>query len=376
MKIGIMTLWQSNGSYGQLLQHYALQQFLRDLGHEPYLIRYDPKQDLYKSPTHEKILKIFNPVLFTRYIMRKYRMLILNKEEKNDNRKFNLFRWEYIRMSDAIYHSYTDLAKHPPQADVYIVGSDTVWDFLKQQHPERINRLYKSYFLDFGNRDVQRIAFAASANVESLDKNVLNTVKPLLEKFRYITVREKQTLDIFINHGIGNVEWVCDPTMLLDAGVYRTIYKNISMENVDRKYCLLYKINISDNISINKLYNWAKSKDLKVVYVGEGQIDHHEKINASICEWLSLIDNAEYVITNSFHGTIFSLIFKKQFAVFPLTGEYNNANVRFYSLFEYFGIERRFIVGDNFDILDNPINWETIAEKIKIIKGNNVLLRL
>jgi hypothetical protein len=377
-----MTLWQSNGSYGQLLQHYALQQYLRNAGHEPYLIRYVPQNDRLPPLWYKRLYKLLNPIkaaiFMARIIKRERRNRQLEREESNDQKKFDVFRNKYFGISEKIYYLYKELSEDPPVADAYIAGSDTVWAFLSRRDIERILPLCRAYFLDFGNQKAVRMSYAASINAVSIHKNVLKTISQFLKNFKYITVREKQSLNILKNASLPFpcIEWVCDPTLLHNAGVYREIYKEKTEKREYEKYCLLYKINESGNFSIKKLYNWAEKQGLKVIYVGEGQSDHYKKVNASVFEWLSLIDNADCVITNSFHGTCFSIIFRKNFAVFPLTGEFKNANIRFNSLFEILGIEERFILKNDLSVMDKPIDWGIIEQKINYFQNNNVLLRL
>jgi hypothetical protein len=374
-----MTLWQSNGSYGQLLQHYALQQYLRNAGHEPYLIRYVPQNDQRSTALYIKFCKLLNPVkavvLLDRMIKRKRRNRQLEREESNDQRKFDVFRKKYFGTSERIYYSHKELSYDPPAADVYCVGSDTVWNFLNRKDIKRILSLCRAYFLDFGNQKAVRMSYAASINAVSIHKNVLGTISQFLESFKYITVREKQSLAI-LKTRFPSVEWVCDPTLLHNADVYRNMYKEETEHREPEKYCLLYKINESDNFSTKKLYKWAENKGVKVICIGEGQIDHYKKVNASVFEWLSLIDNAECVVTNSFHGACFSIIFRKNFAVFPLTGEFKNANIRFNSLFEIVGIEDRFILKNDLSVLDKPVDWEVVEKRINHFQHDNVLLRL
>ncbi|MDR2408617.1 MAG: polysaccharide pyruvyl transferase family protein, partial [Bacteroidales bacterium] len=309
-------------------------------------------------------------------IKRKRRNRQLEREESNDQRKFNLFRNKHLGISEKTYFSYKELSENPPTADVYIAGSDTVWDFLNRKDIKRTLPLCRAYFLDFGNPKAVRMSYAASINAVSIYKDVLETISQYLKNFRYITVREKQSLAILKNDSLPVAEWVCDPTLLHNAGVYRGIYKKEMANQEYGKYCLLYKINESGNFSTKKLYKWAEKRGLKVIYAGEGQTDHYKKNNASVFEWLSLVDNAECVITNSYHGACFSIIFRKNFAVFPLTGEFKNANIRFNSLFEILEVEERFIFKNDLSVLDKPIDWESVEQKINCFQADNVLLRL
>ena len=134
MKIGIMTYWTSEENYGQILQGYALQQVLRNMGHEPFLIRYDYRYEPGQMP--------------------------FNRPEHFHTRHFEDFRQKYMVVSDKEYMSYHELVSAPPKADSYIVGSDQVW-YLGLNPENKLNRLH-AYFLDFGGEDIQRYAVAAS----------------------------------------------------------------------------------------------------------------------------------------------------------------------------------------------------------------------
>jgi hypothetical protein len=125
------------------------------------------------------------------------------------------------------------------------------------------------------------------------------------------------------------------------------------------------------NFSIKALYEWAEKKDLAVVYItGNKQYDGHQKLYATTPEWLYLIDNAEYIITNSFHASLFSLIFQKRFGIIPLMGQYAGMNSRFDSLVETFGIQPRFVY-KTFDVLDKNINWDKVVDGFQ--KNRNFL---
>ena len=129
MKIGILTYWWASDNYGQLLQCYALQRYLRDLGHEAFIIRYNYNNEgiRIKVPVWKRALKALNPVIFYKYFERK----ILRKRilEINKVREFDVFRSKYISLSNDFYAKYENLSANPPEADVYIVGSDQVWNF-------------------------------------------------------------------------------------------------------------------------------------------------------------------------------------------------------------------------------------------------------
>jgi hypothetical protein len=124
------------------------------------------------------------------------------------------------------------------------------------------------------------------------------------------------------------------------------------------------------NFSIKALYEWAEKKDLAVVYItGNKRYDGHQKLYATTPEWLYLIDNAEYIITNSFHASLFSLIFQKRFGIIPLMGQYTGMNTRFISLFETLEIKQRFI-NNSFVVLDMDIDWDKVGNVFKTLRNS------
>jgi hypothetical protein len=166
------------------------------------------------------------------------------------------------------------------------------------------------------------------------------------------------------------IGWVPDPTLLLTVDDYRSLYKNEQPVWPKKSYLFLYLLGNKTRFSIETVYQQAREKNLEVVYIsGNVQIDKHEKVYATIPQWISLIDNAEYVITNSFHGCVFSLIFHKPFIPIILTGKYvSGMNTRLKSLFEL--LEFKFIDGSQSNQLNNiyDINENRIDKKLFDLK--------
>lgn len=363
MKIGIMTFWWSDDNYGQILQCYALQKYLRDAGHDAYLIRYDPRNDYIKTPLWRKIIKAFNPVKLYQFLLVKKRKAADRKEKNNNPRRFGEFRDKYIKQSEKIYYSYNELNENPPEADVYIAGSDQIWnpDFLSKAQ-------IKANFLTFGGLKIKRMTYAASFGKETLDDDYIKEITPYIQKFNYISVREKSGLEICKQCGIVHARWFPDPTMLLAADVYRGLYKGESIDKPEKPYCFLYLLGNQDDFSIQSVYDWAEKRHLDVVYVtGNSRVDGYKKTYATIPGWLRLIDSAECVVTNSFHCSVFSLLFHKRFGVVPLTGNDTGMNGRFASLFEMFGIEERYMNAD-FSILDMVVDWRFISANLHDVR--------
>lgn len=371
LKIGIITFWWTTDNYGQLLQCYALQKYLRNLGHDAYLIRYDNRNDYnyIKSPLFIKVLKAFNPVLLYRYLKHKIDSKKSIKETNLHNRHFEDFRNKYIVQSEKIYKSYAELKENPPEADVYIVGSDQIWNFSFYKNVFQCKNLIHAYFLDFGKIQTKRISYAASWSCSNLHLDIIEEIRPLIKNFNYVSVREKNGIELCKKCGYKNAKFAPDPTLLLCAQDYRKIYQENNIRENNKPYILLYMLNNKCNFNINRIYKFAKEKKLEVLYVtGNSKNDKYKKTFATIPEWLYLVDNAEYVITNSFHCCVFSLIFKKKLGIIPLTHKFSQMNERIHNLLSIFEIKSRFIHNNDFsNIIISPDNSPQIKFDIESV---------
>lgn len=351
MKIGIMTFWWSQDNYGQILQCYALQKYLRDAGYDPFLIRYDPRNDS-SMDLCGKLLKAMNPVRLARYLSYTRRKYLAAKEYACHNRQFSIFRNIYLKQSEEVYHSYDELKANPPEAELYIAGSDQIWNFGEMKLQQAKNLLH-AYFLDFGNPEIKRISYAASWGKKCISDDFAEEIKPLLEKFDYVSVREKTGVDICRQCGCEIARWVRDPTLLLDVEAYRSLYRENDVVAPQKPYLLFYYLDNGGKFNKDLVFRFAKVRGLDVVYVsGNMNFDRYEKTYATIPEWLCLVDNAEYVVTNSFHACVFSILFGKQFAAIELTGKQSGMNLRLQSLFEMTGCGERYIKDDDFSVLN------------------------
>ena len=355
MKIGILTFWWSNDNYGQLMQCYALHKYLCSLGHDVFLIRYNSKLDIKGSPLPVKLLKILNPVKVINHIKNKRNISAIQKEQITNDRHFEDFRNKYINFSRT-YNSYSELKNDPPEADIYIVGSDQVWKCWFDEN-RLFSNLMHAYFLDFGKKSTKRLSYAARWGTTELNDSFSKQVAPLLNQFDFIGVREETGINLCTQCGRNDAEWTCDPTLLLSADDYRKLYLENVINKQKDKYLLLYMLNNEYDFDLNYVYSFAASKNLKVIYItGNGVLDNRDKVYASIPEWLYLIDNADYVVTNSFHCSVFSAIFHKKFGVIKLKGRHSGMNSRFDSLFSLLKLDKRYVADNDFSVLDNEYN--------------------
>ena len=213
------------------------------------------------------------------------------------------------------------------------------------------------------------MSYAASFGMNSLDLKTLNIISPLLNEFNYVSVREKSGLNICKQCGV-EAEWVPDPTMLLTPYIYKKMYNNELIEKPKKKYCFFYLIQDESTFSTRTLYDWAKKCNLEVIYIAaHGTVDNYKKKYATIPEFIYFLENAEYIITNSYHCAVFSLLFNKKFAIIPRSRKFSSMNDRFDSLFEQFELESRFLSND-FSVLEGYINWERVSNGFNSLRAN------
>ncbi len=352
MKVGVLT-FHFVLNYGAMLQAYALCEKINELGHECEIIDY--RSDFFIKqyrPIHLQDIK--HPRGFLKELLMVNANLNLHKEAE-------FFVLNGMKTSSKHY-SKKNIHDCVDDYDVIIVGSDQVWNM-------EVNGGDTTYLLDFVKEDNKRVSYAASISMNVLEEHDQRIFKDQLSRYRYISVREtdaKKLLeqitgkDIYVN---------VDPTLLLN----RDKWLELSCDNSSSEYILLYMMSVDD-----KLYRYAlelsRLKGIPVKYVSlyEPIARGAEMVFApSVIEWVNLYRNARYVVTNSFHGVAFSIIFHKQF-VFGLSHN-KGKNTRLSSLLEQLGIEDR--VADTLDKIDVPINYSVVEDNLKIMRedGENYI---
>lgn len=351
MKIGIMTYWGTHDNYGQVLQCYALIKLLNDNGHEAFLIRYNRHQDIRKSSKLTLIKRYASISGIKSLLKRCINKHHSKKESFADFRKFKDFYDLYIPSTTYIYNSLIELQKNPPKADVYISGSDQIWNFWNLPLKQYRNPIH-AYFLDFGDKSIKRISVASSWGVNNLPKEYVEEISSLIQNYDYVSVREKNGLDLCRLCGVEKPEWIVDPTLFLSKTMYKELFKNYSSPKINSKFLFVYILNLSFSTDIDSIYDFASRKNLEVILVtGNDLVINKKRSFATMQDWLWYIENAEYVLTNSFHGTVFSLIFQKKVGI--LKNKMKTFDSRFDSLFEILGLKNdRYIFENDFTILD------------------------
>lgn len=360
MKIGVVTFWTSNDNYGQQLQLYALQKYLRLAGHDAFLIHYDTEV-VKKNPTYIRMLKALNPVKVYQYLNARKHKRNVASEQAAHPRYFEAFRKKYIHFSQQFYQSFQELQVNPPDADCYIVGSDQMWNLgegnvdIKRKHDQ-----IHSKFLDFGKPNTLRCSYAASWSVKSISSELTEEIRPLLKRFDYISVREEAGIRLCAQCGRKDAEWVADPTLLLEPDTYRELYKAENIETPDKPYLFLYMLNNGYTFPLDAAYQWAENHGMDVVFVaGNGTVTRRKQAYLTVPEWIGYVDHAAAVLTNSFHCAVFATQFQKPFGVVPLVGQNAGMNSRMESLFKFCNLDRRYIrTPDDLGWMEKKVNPE------------------
>jgi len=317
MKICTITC-QNTVNHGARLQCYALAHWLQKQGHEVEVIDYRPPRSRNKKLWYMPKASIEDWLkLFSQFTYRK----------KNLERRkiFDAFSQKYIPLTKHIYFKLSDLRKNPPVADVYIAGSDQIWNTTLP------NGTDPAYYLDFGPSSVRRESFAASFATKELRPGTESFVQDHLKRFDKITVREQSSLKILEDLGLKGLQQE-DPVFLLTASEWDEIADGTG---AGEKYLLVYDFYLGDDIKIEAI-KIAKERDLKIYNVSHSNLSYADKnfVYVGPETFVSLVKNASFVISNSFHGTAFAIIYDVPFKVLDRP---DGLNIRMYDLLERHG---------------------------------------
>ncbi|WP_418991994.1 polysaccharide pyruvyl transferase family protein [Alistipes sp.] len=355
MKIGIITFhWAAN--YGAVLQTFALQHYLHDLGHKVEVIDYRPQwaKDVKKIPCPSTLGSAISFVdeLYKRHIFAK-------------------FIKRYINLSSSTSTTPTDLPYIAAQFDLILTGSDQVFnpDIIAQNgEPDKV------YLLDFSKVHTKKAAYAASFGNSFLAARYHDYYQQLFQSFDKIGIREKSGLEIVKKMNISDVFWTPDPTFLLknydflldkNRSHKKYIFKLLFQETPQALKYLDRIIEIHRGLPIKQL------SDFKSRILGK-----NGSIHPSPQKWVELIRNAELIITDSFHCTVFCIIFHRPFIALALTGWGTDWSERIKSLLNRLGLFERFLDSNDPSKLDALINkqidWDLVDNNLNEWRNEGV----
>jgi len=359
-----------NLSLGGALQAYALQYAIKSiLGEHCDILDYYPSQKLYKQLLNSlryKGLGITSE--FASYLIKNIKQHLgftlrkgvstdyMDYIEKERAKNIQKFKEHYINFTSRTYHSISELKLL--DYDIYVVGSDLVWN-PRYHSLEALN----AYLLSFVKRGL-KASYGASIG-ENIPRWAQNIFKHHLKEFNFISVREETSKRVLERLGI-NAEIVCDPTLLLDAEEWRKISR-IPKEKIDEPYVLVY--NVYKPSELLRLASQIEHREGLKIVTYFPHSGYYSFYSSGPQEFLWLIDNADYVITSSFHGTIFAIIFKKPFYAINPSPEAPPSRIS--DLLEQLELKERFIykLKDlRYFTLDYDIDWNAVKKIIRTMR--------
>lgn len=339
MEVGILTFqYPENRNFGASLQSYAHLILIKKINSNVKIINYYKNNYSIKS----KIISLL------------------------ENKNFIDFNKKFLKLTCKI-NLNEDLKFLNKEFDIFIVGSDQVW------RDRYLNKKTKHYFFDFVDDNKKKIAYAASFGVDYWegDQKLTEDIKSLIKRFDHISVREESGINICKNtFGIDNVVCVLDPTLMISKEDYQPILDDWKDKSHLKKKYIAHMLlddtkelkkesqNIADYLKSD--INYIKGKSFKIF--GK-EITFYNKVS----QWLTYLKDAELVITDSFHCTVFSLIFHKKFVV---VANKTRGIARLETLLSKVGLQDRFFT-DIKDvlksgILDKEIDYNEVDKKLEV----------
>lgn len=365
-KLGICACYQHK-NYGSQLQSYATTVELARRNIDFEIIRYKKKTTpllLIKS-----LPRLLNPIFINDRIIetsQKKMMLKLHPQLAQDNAvrnaAFDKFSQSRFKKLSPVYYGYEQLKEQSKKYTAVMVGSDQLWS------PSGITSNF--YNLMFADDNTVKISYATSFGVSQINPKYHKIYNTFLNRLDFISVRENSGKKIVEELSSNKAEVVCDPVILLDAKQWLKEIPNKRL--YDEPYIFAYFLGKSAEYR-DAVTKFAKQKDLKIVT--EPHMDSYNKADENFgdytpfdigpAEFVNLIRNAEYVFTDSFHGSVFSMLYQKQFLVFNRYSDNSSSskNSRIDSFCKNYGLSDRRYNGNIADV-ENKINYEDVLGKV------------
>lgn len=332
-KVGIITQWTAQHNYGQKLQAYSLEEYLKKNGLKPYLIKY----------RWDSIW--WYPVLFYRYLSTFviYLFGLITNKKNWAFRKFDYFSNKYLNIT-RILPNFRELTKYCQDFSLLITGSDQVWR--KDMYYDKNKRVHYDAMDAFTLSipcQAKKISYAASAGHFFPPAELENEFISRIKKLDAVSVRERNLSDYLSAHGVKSTI-VPDPVFLLNKEEYVKFAGQPFNNPKFKRNCFFYSLDWDSYISVEEISTFLHNKYGKnYTHVSgfNGKAKLPQTDFPTIQEWIAYIGNADLIITNSFHCVAFSIIFNKDFYYVPLLPEENKTDDRITTLLDYLELNNR-----------------------------------
>ena len=351
MKIGILTYHRSH-NYGAMLQAFALRKVISDFGNDVFFIDYWPQHqiNIYRLFSWEDFFRL-DLIQKVRYVKNFLKTIIPKRLRKT---RFNMFFRDNI----------SPFCRSPKESyDVVIYGSDQIWR--KQQWEYGYNPIY------FGKNDFitkKNVSYAASIGILPTDRDDIQTVLRYVKYLDIISVRESELKDFLIQHGLTNVEQTVDPTLLLEKKEWEDL---AGADRIIKHPYLLYYNLMKGSFIDDNVYSLAEKLHLQVIELC-GVPSRMPSVNKRTIdgpyEFLNLVRFADCVITSSFHGLVFSIIFNRPFVV-----AFEKNSGRATSLLKVLSLSDCMIEPkQHFFSLNKEIDWSMVNSRLEMLKDSSL----
>ena len=352
MKVGIITMHKVI-NFGSALQAYALQKKVTDLGAEAEMIDYK-----YPNAIHierENYIK-----KFIKYLVHYINCAVVGFPNIRQKYRYKQVWDEFFRLSNKWYKTAEELKNDCPVYDIYMTGSDQVWN-------SRFTKYDTSFLLEFASDEKKKCSYSSSFAYDDIPCQYRHLFKRNLSRYANISVREESGIKLVKDITGRDVPVVCDPTLLLTKKEW-TDFSNGAKKYTKEPYILAYILAYSFNPFPEVDYiiqEIQRQTGYKVIYLDAGKRDYF-KPNSKVVkdagpkEFVDLFMNAEFVITTSFHGTVFSINFNKPFYSIIKNG---NPDSRIASILRITGLQSRGISAD-----EKIVNYKSFDYKEPSLK--------
>jgi hypothetical protein len=356
-RIGILTfVWSRN--YGAKLQAWALQSLISSLGYECEVINFKREHD----SRYRFIMGLMRGGQFGRCV----REILIDFLKWQKHSRLDAFTTQQMRLSTETCLSSDDLSRISGRYAAIVCGSDQVWN------PDLTRASQSCYLLDFpARKEMMRISYAASIGKNFINESLVEYFSRCLKKFDAISVREKSAVDLVMSLAEKDVTTVLDPTLLLNQAQWSPLCADV---DIAEPYLLVYSIGPEPQGIFSELIERvAQRRGLRIVTFHQ-RVHYQNEIrrfpNAGPREFLGLFSKAAFVVTNSFHGTAFSLIFKKPFFCIRL----DNLNSRQRDLLNALDIGDRLIVDASTtdSQIDSEIDHAHVEMKLQALRVSSI----
>lgn len=341
-KIGIMTFHAAHNN-GAALQAYALQQNLSLLGAEAELIRFYDMHNEKRAVRHSHLYNFFhNPSFLVNLVFHFRRTLKLRGKSVLTDKAFQNFHKNYLRTSNAPYYSYEDLIEANTRYNGFVAGSDMVWTPIGQN--------LQAYFLQFAERG-KRFSFSPSlTGTQKFSDEQHRQIQEYLQEMDIISCRERDGVN-YVQNSIGKeAVLTLDPTLLFDKTAWAT-HLNLEINKESKPYILCYMFDELSKVHQKALSIYAKQRGLQIRYVPmtgaqrEYEVDHGYICGYGPREFVELFLNASFIITNTYHGLMFSLISEAPFVLIHRgsDNQWKSNEERMSNILELLNLSERYI---------------------------------